>query len=392
MADVKILNRDQHPISRNFIAQPALKVLYRLKSKGFRSFLVGGCLRDFYLKRPPRDFDIVTDAGIDEIRDLFRNSKAVGRRFPIVHTYFGNEVIEVSTLKSAGDFFDYNWLLEDSRQRDFTVNAIYYDINGFKIIDPQDGLKHLQQKRIVPIGDPTEKFLEDPIRMLRALKLTVKQGLVLDDSITRTMENLKVEQIDIGPGRKYEELTRIFLDGQVEELLAVCREHDMFRLLWPQGEGLLQKHGIAYFRHLLATIPVDLARGSYIKQTHLHLWFSLFCSSPFFSPTDPPEAQKAAFEAFLTPLGMPFRNPILETLSLIGGLAKNKDRQPDGVVSREIRRLLQQYLNLFPENPLEEIQHLLQQKNPGRRKNAGDRKRRSHHRGRRGRRRKNPKP
>jgi poly(A) polymerase len=163
-----------------------LKVLYRLHRSGYRAYLCGGSVRDLLMDRTPKDFDVATDAHPTEIRRLFRNSRIIGRRFRLVHIIFQDMIVEVSTFRReperaaalpdvAEDLLitDDNTFgspLQDARRRDFTINALFYNIADFSVIDYVSGLDDLQQKRVHIIGDPDVRFREDPVRMLRAVE------------------------------------------------------------------------------------------------------------------------------------------------------------------------------------------------------------------------------
>ena len=355
---MRIIHRSQHPISRKDISQPALKVLYRLRAKGYWSFLVGGALRDLYRGRTPRDFDVATNATIAEIRRLFRNSKLIGKRFPIVHTYFGNDLVEISSLKAEEGMTKYEMLRADALQRDFTVNAIFYDINEFKVIDPLNAVAHLDPAVVVPIGDVTQKFEEDPIRMLRALKLVVKQGFSLGPGVEKAIRaNAKGWQ-GVGPGRRYEELTRILLGGDAKAMVECCRSFDLFRRMWPQGDQLIDQIGDDFIDHITKAIPVHFSRGSFAKHSHTHLWLSLYMSSGLFRPSPSPLEARKQFEDFIEPLGMPFRMVVTEALYGIS-LIYLKQKENMETLSRESRALIEHGLEGGPPELLHRFRQWL---------------------------------
>ena len=172
----RILSRPEHIISRKDIDPDALKVLYRLKNHGFVAYLVGGGVRDLLLGRRPKDFDISTSAHPQQVRKLFRNSFIVGRRFRLVHVRFGRNVVETATFRKASEPEAGDTLIrrdntfgtpeEDAFRRDFTVNALFYDIGTFSIIDWVGGIEDLRARTLRCIGDPDVRFIEDPVRML----------------------------------------------------------------------------------------------------------------------------------------------------------------------------------------------------------------------------------
>ncbi len=184
----RIVPRSEHIITRANIAETALKVLYRLRAAGFESYLVGGGVRDLLLGREPKDFDIATDAHPDEVRALFRNCRLIGRRFRLAHVHFGREIIEVATFRgshdgegAAGDGMIlrdnvYGTLEEDAWRRDFSINSLYYDIRDFSVVDFTGGLDDLEAGLLRVIGDAGQRYREDPVRMLRAIRFAAKLG------------------------------------------------------------------------------------------------------------------------------------------------------------------------------------------------------------------------
>jgi poly(A) polymerase len=183
----KVIPREKHSISRKNISTNALKVMYRLKEHGFQAYLVGGGVRDLLLNFPPKDFDVVTNAHPEQIVALFRNGRIIGRRFLLVHIRFGPEIIEVATFRADNPETakisqdgmvlrdnSYGTIEDDVCRRDFTINAIYYSVSGFKLIDYFNGYQDIQDKHIKLIGDPFTRYREDPVRMLRAIRFAAK--------------------------------------------------------------------------------------------------------------------------------------------------------------------------------------------------------------------------
>lgn len=195
----KILSRAEHPISRKLLSPNTLKVLYRLHRAGFVAYLVGGAVRDLLLGRTPKDFDVGTNARPQQVRQLFRNARIIGRRFRIARVQFGEEVVEVSTFRrspaveepngeEAADVLapeavgedEYGTPEEDAFRRDFTVNGLFYNIADFTVIDFVGGLEDLERRVIRSIGPPAERFVEDPVRMMRAVEYAVRLGFSLE--------------------------------------------------------------------------------------------------------------------------------------------------------------------------------------------------------------------
>ena len=199
-----VISRDHHSISRKWISDNALKVMQRLNRSGHKAFLVGGAVRDLLLDEHPKDFDVATDATPEQVRALFSNSRIIGRRFQIVHVRFGKEVIEVTTFRghhpdenepqtkhnqqssrSAEGMLlrdnVYGTVEEDAIRRDFTVNALYYSSADFTLLDYCSGLQDLQDRTIRLIGDPEQRYREDPVRMLRAIRFAAKLNFSIHD-------------------------------------------------------------------------------------------------------------------------------------------------------------------------------------------------------------------
>ncbi len=176
----RIISRGEHGISRKNIDESALKVLYRLHKAGYQACLVGGAVRDLLLGRQPKDFDVATDATPEQVNELFRNCRLIGRRFRLAHIHFGRHIIEVATFRGdhgrskSGHLDDSGRILRDNVygdihddvwRRDFTVNALYYDISNFSVIDFVGGFEDVQQGRLRLIGEPDDRYREDPVRM-----------------------------------------------------------------------------------------------------------------------------------------------------------------------------------------------------------------------------------
>src|SRR3954447_10322725 len=185
--------RQKHGLSRDSISPAAAKVCAVLREAGFESYVVGGAVRDLLLGIVPKDFDIATDARPEEVKPLFRRALIIGRRFRLVHVMIGGETVEVSTFRSAdpdtSEKDEHGRVLrdnvfgtqeEDARRRDFTVNALYFDPATEEVVDFHGGLADLKKRMLRVIGDPATRYREDPVRMLRAVRLGAKLGLRLD--------------------------------------------------------------------------------------------------------------------------------------------------------------------------------------------------------------------
>ena len=270
----RIHQRESHPISRRDISPNALKVLYRLISAGHQAFLVGGGVRDLLLGGHPKDFDIATNATPEEVDELFRNCRLVGRRFRLAHIRFGREIIEVATFRSGsaddlatvdrGDLPSrrrsresdepaaaqseagmllrdnvYGTVDEDAARRDFTINALYYTPADFCVYDFAGGMEDLEARRIRLIGDPEQRYREDPVRMLRALRFAAKLDFDIDRDTAAPIAPLAELLLDVPPARLFDEIGKLFLYGHAERTFELMRRHGVFRMLFPQADGAM---------------------------------------------------------------------------------------------------------------------------------------------------------
>jgi poly(A) polymerase len=256
----RILSRPEHIISRKNIDPDALKVLYRLKKHGFVSYLVGGGVRDLLLDRRPKDFDVGTSAHPAQIRKLFRNSFVVGRRFRLVHVRFGRKVIEVSTFRRAAEPEDGDTLIrrdntfgtpeEDAFRRDFTVNALFYDIANFSVIDWVGGLDDLGARVIRTIGDPGVRLREDPVRMLRAVALAARLDFSIDADTAEAVRFLRGEIVRSSPARILEEFYKILRQGRSRRTFEMLHESGLLAYLLPEADRALASGGEALLASL----------------------------------------------------------------------------------------------------------------------------------------------
>jgi poly(A) polymerase len=238
-----ILPRKKHRISRRHIDPNALKILYRLKKHGFRAYLVGGSVRDLLLGRRPKDFDIGTDARLGQLRKLFKNARVIGRRFKLVHVRFrGNQIIEVATFRRAPTLDEieeygaeniFGTARQDAMRRDFTVNALFYNIGDFSVIDHVGGLEDMERKVLRVIGEPDVRYLEDPVRMLRALEFSHRLGFELDPD-TRAAIPRRAHHIETASRmRLKEELLNLFRQGISGPVLREAEEVGLYKYIFP---------------------------------------------------------------------------------------------------------------------------------------------------------------
>ena len=268
--------RSDHMISRSLLSPNALRVMYRLHDNGFTTYLVGGCVRDLLLGREPKDFDIVTDATPGQIKRLFRNCRLVGRRFRLAHLHYKDEIIEVATFRSLGSdsaaeeepvpgeeaqaeeapardpriLKDVEGMIlrdnvfgtpeEDARRRDFTVNALFYSIADFSIIDHVGGMADLQNGVLRIIGDPCQRFTEDPVRMIRAVRFSSLLGFSIEPATLQALLDSHFAITRAAPARLYEEVLKLFLCGEAAKIWQQLRQTGLFKALFPHFEQWLR--------------------------------------------------------------------------------------------------------------------------------------------------------
>jgi poly(A) polymerase len=287
-----VIPRAEHSISRANISPNALKVLYRLRNAGYQAYLVGGGVRDLLLGREPKDFDVATDAHPEEIYKLFRNCRLIGRRFRLAHVRFGQEIIEVATFRAAQSDAEleapklriggngrilsdnvYGSIEDDAWRRDFTINALYYDITTFAVRDYAGGIADLQAGIVRLIGDPEQRYREDPVRMLRAVRFAAKLGFRIHPDTEAPLFRLGRLLEDISPARLFEEVLKLFLGGHALQTFELLRHYRLFGHLFPATERCLSRQQQHFPKTLLtralANTDVRLAEGKSVTPAFL---------------------------------------------------------------------------------------------------------------------------
>ncbi|MCW8929277.1 MAG: polynucleotide adenylyltransferase PcnB [Gammaproteobacteria bacterium] len=258
----QIISRKEHSVSRDSISDNALKVLYRLKDAGYQAYLVGGGVRDLLLGQKPKDFDVATDAHPDEIKSLFRNCRLIGRRFRLAHILYGRDVIEVATFRGPHEGKSpshadqnkegriirdnvYGSLEEDALRRDFSINALYYNIRDDSIVDFTGGMNDLDNKIIRMIGDADTRYREDPVRMLRAVRFAAKLNFQIEGKTSDLVFDLGRLLEDIPVARLFDETIKLFQGGYGLRCFQLLREYNLFELLFPMTEASINSsdHG-----------------------------------------------------------------------------------------------------------------------------------------------------
>jgi poly(A) polymerase len=249
----RILPRAEHNVSRKDIDADALNVMYRLKSHGFKAYLVGGGVRDLLLERKPKDFDIATDAHPQQVKKLFRNCFVIGRRFRLCHVRFGRKVIEVSTFRRQAPAEEGDTLIrrdntfgtpeEDAFRRDFTVNALFYDIATFSVIDYVGGLPDVEHRIIRTIGDPMVRLREDPVRMLRAVALAARLSFSIDRDTFEAIRALRGEIVKSSPARILDEIYKILRQGESRRTFQLLHDVGLLAYIMPEADRAITEQG-----------------------------------------------------------------------------------------------------------------------------------------------------
>lgn len=293
-----IINRKNHSISGDEISPNALKVLDQLNKAGYEAFLVGGGVRDMLLGLHPKDFDIVTNARPLEIRKLFRNSRLIGRRFRLVQVFFPSEIIEVSTFRANAEEYlqeeslderdeskaakplmlvddnTYGTIEEDAWRRDFTVNALYYEISNFSVVDFTGGMKDLRKGLIRMIGDPTQRYHEDPVRLLRAVRLAAKLNFKIHPDTEEPLLRLHNLLFHVPSTRLFTELLKFFFKGYAYRSYQLLMRTNYIQALFPKMVTFLEKDRNSHYRSLIK-LSLKATDERYYKNQTLNPGFLL---------------------------------------------------------------------------------------------------------------------
>ncbi len=274
----RILARPDHAISRKLISEGAVKVLYRLKNSGYKAYMCGGAVRDLMLRGRPKDFDVCTDAEPGDLRHLFRNARIIGRRFRLAHVIFRDGIVEVSTFRRTPDPEEqrggpedllitsdnvFGTPREDAFRRDFTINALFYNVADFSVIDYVGGVEDLENRLIRVIGDPDLRFREDPVRMLRACEFAGRLGFTIE---TRTQEAIQRHREDLrraAAPRLTEELQQLLRSGSAGAAMQWMLDLDLLEVLVPEAQAMITaaELGAGDFGGILPTLDRMVADG-----------------------------------------------------------------------------------------------------------------------------------
>ena len=385
-----IVARADHGISRSLMSPNGVKVLYKLKEQGFTAYLVGGGVRDLLLGREPKDFDVVTDATPNQLKKLFRNCRLIGRRFRLAHLHYQDEIIEVATFRSASDATPepaeeptpevelaeqgrdgrrhgprmlksedgmvlrdnvFGTPEEDAVRRDFTVNALFYNIADFSIIDHVGGIEDLRNGLIRTIGDPLVRFTEDPVRMIRAVRFASMLGFNIEQRTEAAIVELSGTINKATPPRLYEEVLKLLMLGAGERTYQMMRHCGLFEPLFPHFDAWLTREsgGFPHTRVGKALEWVDerIGRGEQVSAPLLlALMFGEYLEEKItgFRETGAPpqQATEMAIASFAGELAATVAVPnrvliaVREILSCQQRFQKTPGRNGRGVVGRAV--------------------------------------------------------
>lgn len=279
-----------HAIKQEDISHNAANVLRKIKQSGFEGFLVGGSVRDLILGQTPKDFDIATNATPEQLRRIFKNSRIIGKRFRIVHILCGREIIEVTTFRGNHNAQDklhalqsddgillrdnvYGSIEEDALRRDFTVNALYYDIHTDKVYDFCQGFDDIKKRVLRLIGDPVQRYTEDPVRMLRALRLSCKLSFHLHPQSNAAIDECAHLLAKIPPARLYDESTKLFGHGYAEKTFHTLANYNLLRFLLFKSDLLSSPAYTTFVRQALRNSDKRVQTGKSITPTFLFAVF-----------------------------------------------------------------------------------------------------------------------
>lgn len=237
-----VYTKEEHLIPTSKIDPDALQIINRLRDMGFTAYIVGGAVRDLIVGNTPKDFDIVTDATPSKIKKIFRNSRIIGRRFRLVHVVFGTKIFEVSTFRSNAEGSvgnDFGTIEQDVMRRDFTLNALYYDPVQEQVIDYVGGMRDIRKHILRPVISLDSIFVEDPVRMLRAIKYSATTHARMSFSLRHKIRQSASLLSQISPSRITEELLKIINSGHSYDIISEAIDTDLFMNLQPSAAAMI---------------------------------------------------------------------------------------------------------------------------------------------------------
>jgi poly(A) polymerase len=270
---VKVIPAEQHRIPEEDVHRGAVSVVRRLKEDGFQAYIVGGAVRDLMLGGHPKDFDVATDATPEQVRERFRGARIIGRRFQIVHVRMGREIIEVTTFRGHGEHVAsqrrqsdkglllrdnvYGTLEEDAARRDLTVNALYYDPDTREVLDYLNSADDIRSRLVRIIGDPQQRYREDPVRMLRVLRFSAKLQFDIESATEEAIRVCAPLLSEIPAARLFDEFLKLFMAGYAKPTLQLLQHHGLLQQLFPEAALFFDRSPAGQHLMLAATGNTD---------------------------------------------------------------------------------------------------------------------------------------
>lgn len=284
--DKPMLSKRNYVLEQDHISNNAIDTIKKLQKAGFEAYLVGGCIRDLLLSIQPKDFDVATNATPEQVKKIIRNSRIIGRRFKLVHVFWGRETIEVATFRGPHDISNdavqhtsgrilrdnvYGTMDQDAYRRDFTINAFYYEISKKRVLDPVNGLDDIKHKTLRVIGDPTQRYQEDPVRMLRAIRFAAKLDFQIEPKSEVPIYHLSYLLADIPAARLFEEVLKLFLSGKALKVFELLCQYNLFKILFPMVAEILESSSQAekFIRQALINTDERLNTGKTVNPAFL---------------------------------------------------------------------------------------------------------------------------
>lgn len=375
----KVIPQSEHGIGAQTFSGPALKSLEILTQAGFDAYIVGGGIRDPLLGQAPKDFDVATNATPEQIKDLFRRCRLIGRRFRLAHVYFGRDIIEVATFRASDDAGErdvsdegrivadniYGTIEEDALRRDFALNALYYDARDETVLDFVDGYPDARAGVLRIIGDAEARYREDPVRLLRAVRIAAKLGLDIEPGTEAPLRQLGDLLDGVAPARLFDESLKLFLSGHAAASLEGLIKYDLFEHLFPRtAEWVEQDDELHGYRLLLergmANTDQRIAEGKPVTPAFLYavlLWPPVWerAQALIASDNTPAEALEIACEEVISEqvqrIAVPrrFSAPMREIWQFQSRLMKTRGRAPQRLVGHARFRAAYDFLLLRAE-------------------------------------------
>ena len=253
---IQLISREKHGIDRRNVSRHAIKVCEVLQHEGYQAYIVGGAVRDLIVGLEPKDFDVATNATPEQVRALFRRARIIGRRFQLVHVVFGQEIIETSTFRAPASESqstdDHGRILRDNEfgtheqdavRRDFTINALYYDPTSEQVIDFHQGVDDLKKRVVRMIGDPSTRYREDPVRMLRAVRFAVKLNGTIDPASKEPLLSMAGLIANVPSSRLFDEMLKLLTCGHAMDCLQQLRQDGLHHGMLPLLDVVLEQPG-----------------------------------------------------------------------------------------------------------------------------------------------------